>query len=372
MKKVQVGIFMFLCVLAQYGFANTDEGVRIKDLCRLLDARDNPLVGYGLVTGLAGTGDSSRSKVTTQSISNVLKNFGIIVSPREISSRSVAAVMVTASLEPFAQNGDKLDVYVNAVGDARSLLGGTLLVTELKAADSNVYALAQGPISIGGFHYDKNGNLIQKNHPNSGKISSGGVVERSVHTALTDHGKLDLALKEPDFTTVSRITDKINSTFNSKLAHGVHAGKITVDIPENYRGNVVGFITALENVEVNPGYSSRIVINEKTGTVVAGGDIFVSKVSITHGDLNIDIRTGYNVSQPYLVRQLGDGVRTVVTPDSSIKVGEDPPKVLNVERTTVANLVESLHRIKATSRDIITILQAVKRAGGFHADIIVE
>jgi len=351
-----------------------NESVRIKELCRLVDARDNPLVGYGIVTGLAGTGDSRRSKVTLQSISNVLKKFGIIVSPNDVSSRSVAAVMVTSALQPYAQNGDRMDVYVTAIGDARSLLGGTLLVTELKGADSNVYALAQGAISIGGFNYDKNGNLIQKNHPNAGKISGGGVVENSVHTQLVnENGVVNLALKDPDFTTVNRITTNINRQFNADIASGVHAGRIAVKVPDQYRSNLVSFITQLENVEVSPDNAARIVINEKTGTVVSGGDVYISKVSITHGDLNIDIQTDYAVSQPQLVRQVSENVRTVVTPDTKISVREDAPKVLSIhDRTTVADLVEALTKLKATSRDIITILQAVKRAGGLHADIIVE
>lgn len=347
---------------------------RIKQLCRLSSVRDNSLVGYGLVTGLAGTGDTARTAATFQSMSNVLEKFGVIVSPREIRGRNVAAVMIVATLPPFARSGDKMDVNITSLGDARSLVGGTLLRTHLKGPDGKVYALAQGPVSVGGFSYDLNGNVIQKNHPTAAYISGGAVVEKTVDTELMDgHNEIEYVLFDPDFTTANRIADSINDDFSVQLAKALDAGRIKIKVPPRLRDNVVRFITEIENIRVEPDRLARVVVNERTGTVVAGGNVTVSDVSITHGDLKLIINTEYDVSQPSFVYRSGDDVRTEVVPKTTIEATEEQPMTVNITgSTTVADLVSALNKVKATSRDVITILQTIKRAGGLHAELIIQ
>lgn len=352
---------------------NTDT-IRIKELGRLTSARDNSLVGYGLVTGLAGSGDTARSAATYQSMSNVLERFGIVVTPKDIRSRNVASVMVVATLPPFARSGDKLDVNITSMGDARSLLGGTLLRAHLKGPDGKIYAIAQGPVSVGGFSYDLNGNLVQKNHPTAAYISGGAVVEKSIETELVNsNNEIEYALNDPDFTTASRIADSVNQSFSQQIAKATDAGRVRVQVPANLRDNIVGFITQFENVMVEPDRMARVVVNERTGTVVAGGDVRVSNISITHGDLKLVIDTKYEVSQPLLVRETGPGVRTQVVPQTTVEVTEDDPITVTLPgTTTVSDLVAALNKVRATSRDIITILQTIKRAGGLHAELIIQ
>ncbi|MGD8641254.1 MAG: flagellar basal body P-ring protein FlgI [Gammaproteobacteria bacterium] len=350
------------------------DAYRIKQLCRLTGVRDNSLVGYGLVTGLAGTGDTARTAATFQSLSNVLEKFGIIVPPRDIRGRNVAAVMIVATLPPFARSGDKMDVNITSLGDARSLVGGTLLRTHLKGPDGKVYALAQGPVSVGGFSYDLNGNVVQKNHPTAAYISGGAVVEKTIDTELMDtNNEIEYVLFDPDFTTASRIADSINDSFSVQLAKALDAGRIKIKVPPRLRENVVSFITQVENIAVTPDRLARVVVNERTGTVVAGGNVTVSDVSITHGDLKLIINTEYDVSQPSFVYRTGDDVRTEVVPKTTIEATEEQPMTVNISgSTTVADLVSALNKVKATSRDVITILQTIKRAGGLHAELIIQ
>lgn len=362
-------------LLATPAWDAVDEaGVRIKDLCRLTDAKENSLVGYGIVTGLAATGDSPRSGATMQSIKNVLQSFGVNVPVTEVRSRNAAAVMVTATLPPYAQQGDKLDINVSSLGDARSLLGGTLLLTHLAGADQKIYALAQGPLSVGGFSYDLNGNLIQKNHPTAASIPGGAIVERGVNTALVDaEGALNFNLYEPDFATASRIVDALERVLGAGRARALDAARIKVTVPEGDRANVVAFLSRIESTTVMPDLPSRVIINERTGTVVAGGDIRIAPVTISHGDLNVAISTEFTVSQPFLVAETARGVRTEVVPETDITVDEETGINVSLPRhSTVAELVTALNKVKASSRDIITILQGVKRAGALHAELIIQ
>lgn len=354
--------------------ANVGNGVRIKDLSRVAGVRDNALIGYGLVTGLSGTGDSTRSKATIQSVNNVLERFGIHVSENQIYSRNVAAVMVAATLPPYSRSGDKLDVNVTSLGDARSLLGGTLLLTNLTGPDGHTYALAQGPVSIGGFKYDLNGNVVQKNHPTAGTIPGGAMVEKSVSTTvLNSKGEIEILLNEPDNTTADRIARAINAHLGSSIAAAVDAGRVVVSLQQKYAGNVVGFLTQIENLTVNPDYRSKVVVNERTGTVVSGGDVSISSVNITHGDLKLLIETDYSVSQPLLVRQVSDSVRTEVIPNTTMDVTEGGTTNMSFpENTTVSDLVAALNKVKVSSRDIISILLSIKRAGALHAELIIQ
>jgi flagellar P-ring protein precursor FlgI len=365
---------MLLAVLPLQAYAAVEEGVRIKDLCRISGAVDNNLVGYGLVSGLAGTGDSMRSGTTVQSLRNALQRFGINVDAREVRSRNVAAVSLTSVLPPYAQPGDKLDVNVTSMGDAHSLVGGTLLMASLTGPNGKVYALAQGPVSVGGFQYDLYGNLVQKNHPTAGIVPGGATVEKGVETSLVDaEGHLNYSLYDPDLTTVSRIVDSVNLQFGAGTARAINAGRIELTLPPEARSNPVRFLTAIEGLRVSPDRRAKIVVNERTGTVVSGGNVSVAPVSITHGDLSVIITTDYLVSQPGFVSRTGAGVRTQVVPDTSIEVNEAEPLSITLNaNTSVAELVAALNKVKATSRDVISILQAIRRAGALHAELVIQ
>ena len=376
MAKRKIFIFVVAsCMALQNVYAVVGEGsVRLKDLCRIAGVKDNALVGYGIVTGLAGTGDSVRSGATMQSIKNVLLGFGVNVPLDDVRSRNAAAVMVTTTLPPYAQQGDKLDINVTSVGDARSLVGGTLLLTHLVGADQKIYALAQGPMSVGGFSYDLNGNLVQKNHPTAASIPGGATVERSLNTSLVNaSGAVQYILHEPDFATADRIVNAINLEIGAGHARALDAARISVSVPESSKQNLVGFLSRIESTEVMPDLPSRVVVNERTGTVVAGGNVRIAPVTITHGDLNVAISTEFIVSQPFLVADTGQNVRTQVVPQTEVTVEEDEAISLSLPKhSTVAELVTALNKVKASSRDIITILQSVKRAGALHAELVIQ
>lgn len=354
--------------------ALTSEGVRIKDLGRIESVRDNALVGYGLVTGLAGTGDSSRSKATMQSVVNMLSQFGVNVSIDELNSRNVAAVMVIANLPPFTRPGDKLDVNVSSLGDARSLVGGTLLMTPLYGPDRKIYAISQGPLSVGGYQYDLNGNLEQKNHPTSGTIPDGAIVEASASSEILGKGgNVDVVLFDPDFTTAERVANSVNEMLGGDVAQALDAGRIKVKVDDSQKARIVDFIARIENVIVTPDQRARVVVNERTGTIVSGGDVRISKITVTHGDLKVSITTDYLVSQPNMLIRPGAGIRTEVVPQTRIGVNEGGVNSVSLPAgTTVADLVIALNKIKTSTRDIIAILQGIKRSGALHAELVIQ
>jgi flagellar P-ring protein precursor FlgI len=281
---------------------------------------------------------------------------------------------LTAVLPPYAQPGDKLDVNVTSMGDAHSLVGGTLLMASLTGPDGKVYALAQGPVSVGGFQYDLYGNLVQKNHPTAGIVPSGARVEKGVETLLVDEmGRTGYSLFDPDLTTAGRIVRRVNERFGPGTARAINAGRIEVTLPRGAQENPVFFLAELEGLKIFPDRQSKIVVNERTGTVVSGGNVSVAPVSITHGDLTVSITTDYQVSQPGFVSRTGTGIRTQVVPDTTIDVQEAEPLSISLSaETSVAELVLALNQVKATSRDIITILQAIRRAGALHAELIIQ
>lgn len=375
-KNNLVKSLLLLCILsaASFSHAYTETGVRIKDLARIDGIRDNSLSGYGIVIGLAGTGDSSRNQATLQSVANMLKAFGVVVPTTELYSRNVAAVVLTATLPAFAESGQKIDVNVSSLGDSRSLVGGTLLLAPLKGPDHKVYALAQGPMSIGGFRYDMYGNMVQKNHPTVGIVPGGAIIEKVVSTQVVkDNGTIDLVLYNPDFTTAGRVADSLNRVMTASTAKAIHAGKIRVTLDESDKNNLVDFIRSLERLEIVPDQKAKIVVNERTGTVVSGGDVKISSTSVTQGELKVSIKTDYEVSQPSFVSRTGDGVRSVITPDTQIEVTEDRGGSVSLPSgTTVADLVAALNKIKTSTRDVIVILQAIKRAGGLHAELVIQ
>ncbi len=355
------------------------DGVRIGDLARLVTVKDTALVGYGVVTGLAGTGDSPRNAATMQSVRNMLLRFGVNVDADKLRARNSAAVMITTTLPPYSQPGDKLDVNVTSIGDARSLLGGTLMLTPLAMADRDIYAMAQGPLSVGGLSYDLIGNLIQKNHPTAAHIPGGATVNRLLDTQILDSSGIALyKLLEPNFETANRIVDSLSVVLGSGHAKARDAARVEIFVPENKRSDVVRFLTLVEKTEVVPNTPSRVVVNERTGTVVSGGNVVISPITVTHGNLNVAISTEFMVSQPLfigneIIRSDLSNVSTQVVPQTTVEVTEqDPVSVSLPQGAKVAELVGALNKVKATSRDIITILQGIKRAGALHAELVIQ
>jgi flagellar P-ring protein precursor FlgI len=346
---------------------------RVKDLGKVQGWRDNALVGYGIVTGLAGTGDSPGNRVTRQALANVYAQFNLTIPSEQVQSRNVAIVMVSASMSPFARSGDTLDVTVTSAGDARSLLGGSLLLTPLKGADGEVHALAQGALTVGGYRYDANGNVVQKNHPNLGAIPGGATVELGVESkVMRQNGSVTFVLAEPDYTTASRVARAINSQFRADLARPRDASGIDIDVPAADRARLVDFLAKVENVAVEPDRRAKVVINERTGTLVSGGDVRISSVSISHGDLKLSIASQTSVSQPLVIGRPGDGVQTALVTNTQIDVDEPRGAGYVKAQTTVADLVQSLSRMKIGTRDMISILRAVKAAGALHGELVVQ
>ena len=354
--------------------AAAGQTMRVKDLGKLQGWRENALVGYGLVSGLAGTGDTSTNRATRQALSNVLAQFNLSLPPEQIQSRNVAVVMVSASLPPFAREGDVVDVSVSSSADARSLVGGTLLQTALKAANGRVYALAQGALSVGGYRYDANGNVVQKNHPTVGTIPGGAVVEVGVTAQmLSPEQSVMFVLTEADYGTASKVAQAINTQFSEALAEAHDASGILIQVPQKNQPHMVEFLARIENVQVDPDRRARVVINERTGTVVAGGDVRIAPVAIAHGDLKISIATQNTASQPILVSHTGEGVRTAILANSQIKVEEqEVPGFVAPGQTTVADLMQVLAKMKINTRDMISILRALKAAGAMHAELRIQ
>lgn len=346
--------------------------VRIKDLGRIQGWRDNALIGYGLVTGLAGTGDSPSSRITRQALSNALSRFNQAVAPEDIQSRNVAVVMVTAALPVLARAGDLLDVTVTSGGDARSLLGGTLLMTPLRAADGRIYALAQGPLAVGGYRYDANGNVVQKNHPTVGSIPDGATVENGMPRRGEAPETVTFVLGQPDYTTAERVADAINAALGESAAGARDASGIEIRIPPDQRERPVAFLARIEALTVRPDRRARVVINERTGTVVAGGDVRIARVAISHGDLRVAVSVDNSVSQPVVIGGYAPLARTEMLTNTRVDVDDRSGPGYLAGGDTVADLVQALSRLRTPTRDVISILRAVKAAGALHAELIVQ
>ena len=348
--------------------------VRLKSIARLSGLQENPISGYGLVIGLAGSGDSRRNKDTTLAISNLLQTFGVNISPNEVNSRNTATVIITANLPSFAHQGDKVDINVASLGDAKSLLGGTLLVTPLKGADNRVYALAQGPISIGGFKYDLYGNVVQKNHPTTGLVPGGAIIEKTLYNDVTDKtGDLHLILNHPDFTTADHIEQAINKTFGKNTALARSAQDIEIHPPKPIQKQFIRFVSQLENIVITPDNLPTVVINERTGVVIAGADVTLDPVTISYSNLQISIATEYTTSQPILIQKMGKQVRTTVTPSSNIDVRETATNTIGFSKeATIAQLISSLNKVHTSTRDIIAILESLQRSGALHAELVIQ
>lgn len=371
---MRVLIFLFLVCLPGITTASSAQDVRVKDIARIAGVRDNPLTGYGLVFGLSGSGDSARNRATLQSVANTLRNFGVNVDLTDLSSRNVAAVIVTAKLPAFAEPGQQLDVQVASSGDARSLTGGTLMLAPLTGPDGEVYAIAQGAISVGGYQFEAITASVQKNHPTVGWIPSGATVERRSPLGVAGNGQtLSVLLNEPDFTAAQNIAQAITSSIPGAHAVAEHAGKVEVGFAQP-QDRLVAQIARIENVPVVRERRSRVVINERTGTVVAGGNIRLGQVTISHGELRVEISTRYSVSQPdgVLLRP-GPGVSSVVVPESRIDTHEGVAPVVTVpEGATVADLITALRKIKLSTRDVIAVLQSIKAAGALDGELVIQ
>jgi flagellar P-ring protein precursor FlgI len=341
---------------------------RIKDIADFEGVRENQLVGYGLVVGLAGTGDSLRnSAFTRQSLAAMLERLGVNASNGNLNTRNIAAVMVTANLPPFASQGSRIDVTVSSLGDARSLAGGQLLVTPLMGADQQVYAVAQGPLAIGGFAAQgASGSSVTRGVPTAGRIASGALVEREITYDIAAQQELRLALRNPDFTTAQRMASAINTSVGSEVAHASSPGTVVLRRPDAYQGDMVSLVGQIENLEVTVDTPARIVIDESSGIVVMGENVRVSTVAIAQGNLTISISEDPFVSQP---APLSHGETTVV-PQSTLHVDEDPGGLVMVPGgVPLRQLVNGLNALGVSPRDMISILQALKTAGAIQADI---
>jgi flagellar P-ring protein precursor FlgI len=347
--------------------ASTAHAIRIKDIASFEGVRENQLVGYGLVVGLNGTGDSDQASMHIQSVVNMLERMGITTNVNALKLKNVAAVMVTAILPPFTKQGNQLDVLVSSLGDAKSIAGGTLIMTPLKGGDSQVYAVAQGSILTNSFAFGGQAASAQKNHPTAGSIPNGALVERELPNVLTGKTTLRLNLHKADFTTASRIEAAINNKFSSTIATTTDPGSVILRIPEGYANRTVDFVAALETLDVRPDNQAKVVLNERTGTIVMGENVRISTVAVSHGNLSLVIKETPQVSQP---TPLSTGGQTVTVPRTELKVTEESRRLMVLpEGASIGDVVRALNQLGVTPRDLIGIFQAIKASGALQADL---
>lgn len=354
-------------LLAAAAACASDTSLRVKEIASIEGIRDNQLLGYGLVVGLNGTGDKRQTFFSAQSLANLLDRMGVQVSPTAMQVRNTAAVMVTANLPPFAQPGTRIDLQVAAVGDATNLQGGLLLLTPLKSATGAVFAVGQGSVVTGGFVAGRGGaNSTTVNHPTAGRIPAGAIVERPAPSVMPD-SQIRLQLKQADFTTASRLAAVINKKLGPSTAICENSGMVRIAVPADWRQRPVELVAEIEALTLEADRAVRIVINERTGTIVMGRDVRIRPVSIMHGALNVQIRTTFEVSQP---TEFSRGGKTAVVPQQDVAAREEAAKALQLDPgASVEDLVKSLQAIGSTPRDIIAILQALRAAGSLEADI---
>jgi len=364
MKRIMIALLLFVLM------PHTASATRIKDIAAFEGVRDNQLIGYGLVVGLNGTGDSDQTKFPVQSLVNVLERMGVTINRSDITVKNVAAVMVTATLPPFVRQGTKIDVLVSSMGDAKSLAGGTLLMTPLKGADSQVYSVAQGPVLTNSFSFGGQAATAQKNHPTAGRIPEGALVERELPNVLAGRNTFRLNLNQPDFTTASRIASAINGKFKNGIARCSDAGSVEIAIPQDYRDRTVDFLASLESLDVRTDTMAKVVMNERTGTIVMGENVRIATVAVSHGNLTLYIKETPKVSQPQPFSEKG---KTVVVPRTDLNVKEEKGGGLTVlrEGANIGDVVKALNAIGVTPRDLIGIMQALKAAGALQAELVV-
>jgi flagellar P-ring protein precursor FlgI len=349
---------------------NAEHKVLIRDVASVEGIRDNSLIGYGLVVGLRGTGDKQQTYFTIQTLASILQRMGVEIPPSVVQStvqvKNVAAVFVTASLPPFSRPGMPLDVIVSSAGDARSLEGGLLLLTPLYAADGQVYAAAQGPLVVGGYSVGSSANSKQVNHPTVGRIPNGGLIERDSSLDLTKLQHLSLLLSDASFTTVEELASVINHELALPAASVIDSRRVEIQTPVPGTANIPALLARIENLEVRVRRKAKVVVNERTGTVVMGRDVRLGAVSILHGSFSIEVTTTYSAAQPNPLA----GGQTEVLPETRLKAAESPARNVELnEGASVEELVTRLQAIGATARDVVSILQAIKAAGALEAEL---
>jgi len=364
-NKIYLKSIPVLAVLLVLVLSAPLQAARVKDLATVEGVRTNQLVGYGLVVGLNGTGDKSSARFTTQTVLNMLERLGVFLDQSKISVKNVAAVIVTADLEPFARAGSKLDVLVSSIGDATSLSGGTLLMAPLRGADGQVYAVAQGPLLVGGFQVTgQTGSTAAKNHPTVGRIPQGATVERELEYTINDLGQIMITLDKGDFTTAQRMVEAINDNLGGKYAIALDHSTIQLHVPPTYLGDVVGLMAKVEGTPVDPDAVAKVVVDERNGTIVMGANVRIATCAVAHGSLSIQVRESLEVSQPL---PFSEGETTVV-PETDIRIAETDNNLILLETgVTLGSVVDALNAIGATPRDLIAILQSLKAAGALQA-----
>ena len=355
-------------LLTAFAAPNAGATSRIKDLANIEGVRQNQLIGYGLVVGLNGTGDTLNNiPFTKQSLTAMLERLGVNIRGQTLRTGNVAAVMVTANLPPFGTQGTRIDITVSSLGDAKSLQGGMLLVTPLLGADGNVYAVGQGSVAIGGFQAEGEAAKIVRGVPTVGRIANGALIEREIDFNLNRQSQLRMALRNPDFTTARRVAAAINDFIGMPTAEPLDPATIGITIPQQYRGNVISLLTEIEQLQVEPDQAAKIVIDERSGIIVMGRDVRVSMVAVAQGNLTVTITESPQVSQP---QPFSRGGTTRVVPRTAIGVQEDGKKLALVsDGVSLKQLVDGLNALGIGPRDLIAILQAIKAAGAIQADI---
>jgi len=366
MTKRWYGLLIGMLLVIGAGSFDTADAVRLKDIVEIQGVRKNQLVGYGLVVGLDGTGDGKKTLFTLRSMISMLEKMGVTIRSEDFQVKNVAAVMVTAIMPPFAKPGNRIDVLVSSIGDAKNLQGGTLMLTTLKGVDGNVYAVAQGPVNTGGFRDAGFGSTVTKNFPTVGRVLSGATIEREIPNDFAARDTLTFSLLHPDVTTAARVIDAINGQFDVPVARAADPGTIEIHIPDRLVGDKVPLLASLSELEVEPDNDAKVVINERTGTVVMGNQVRISTIAIAHGNLSIIVREGRKAYQPL---PFSDG-RTVTTPNTEIDVQENGNQLMIVPTgVSIGDVVNALNALGVTPRDLIAIFQAIKAAGALQADL---
>lgn len=357
-----------ICFTASAQKINDRLTVRVKDIADIEGVRTNQLLGYGLVIGLNRTGDKVQQNLyARQTLQNLLQRMGLSTGVDVMRPENIATVLVTATLPPFVRQGSKIDVLVSSIGDARSLQGGTLIISPLKGLDGQVYAVAQGAVSIGGISAGDTGNSVDINHPTVGRVPNGAIVERTVATELASNGSINLVLHQDDFTTASRLSKAINEGFGVGTARALDGRSVAVRVPAKFGDDNVGFIAELESIRLQTDTIAKVIINERTGTIIMGSNVRLSSVAISQGGVTVRIGTEYDVSQPSPLSKTGE---TQVVPRVNVDVKEKKPEsVVLPDGATVEEVVRGLRAVGATARDIISILQAIKAAGALAAEL---
>ncbi|MGI6148867.1 MAG: flagellar basal body P-ring protein FlgI [Firmicutes bacterium] len=354
-RRIWAAVLLFVLAAASQVWAQTPT-VRVKDIARVHGVRDNQIYGLGLVVGLQGTGDSSGARANVQMIANMLEGFGITVSASDLRLRNIAAVMVTADIPSSVRTGDRIDVTVSSIGDARSLQGGFLLQTPLQAANGRIYAVAQGPLSTGGAGGRSGGGGSSQTHTTVAVIPNGAIVEQEIESSVTANNILSIVLNEPDFTTAARLESVINQVYGGQTARAVDQATIELAVPLAFRSNVVGFIAQIEELPIQPDTNARVVINERTGTVVMGSAVRIAPVAVSHGGIRIQVQPAVQWDEEGFPVVENEIVHNTAVLSSG---------------ANVQNLVDALNALGVSPRDIIAILQAVKAAGALFGELII-